>query len=136
MQDHRVIVTYIMLVVTNRLPPFQDGLQRIHENLPSGLTYADRLHTTSTSKESHCTRGNATGSCELKYAATCHRMHYIDHYSIETHTILYIHIGPCLDQHPACGIMAPPGSDMERGALELRGGALGVKRGVVERGAM
>ena len=39
-----------------------------------------------------------------------------------THSILSIHLGPCLDQHPACGLVATPGSDMERGGLPLRGG--------------
>jgi len=101
-------------------------LLRIHDDLPLGPTYADRLHTTSTSKESHCTRGNATGSCELKYAATCHRMHHIDHYSIKTHTILYIHIGPRLDQHPACGLVATFGSSVERRELGLQGRGCGV----------
>jgi len=50
-----------------------------------------------------------------------------------THTILSIHLGPCLDQHTACGLAAIPGSAMERGveALRVGGVALGGKRGVV-----
>ena len=54
-----------------------------------------------------------------------------------THFILSIHLGTCLDQHPACGLVAIPGSEMERGALELRagggrGGALGGESSVKE----
>ena len=37
-----------------------------------------------------------------------------------THFILRIHLGTCLDQHPACGLVAIPGSEMERGVLALR----------------
>jgi len=39
-----------------------------------------------------------------------------------THFIQSIHLGPCLDQYPACGLVALPGSEMERGALGLLGG--------------
>jgi len=38
---------------------------------------------------------------------------------VPTHFILSIHLGPCLDQHPACGLVAIVGSDMERGPLVL-----------------
>ena len=41
---------------------------------------------------------------------------------ISTHFILSIHLDPCLDQKPACGLVAIPGSAMERGPLVLRGG--------------
>ena len=37
-----------------------------------------------------------------------------------THTILSIHLGPCLDQHTACGLMTTRGGEMEWGGLVLR----------------
>ena len=46
----------------------------------------------------------------------------IQSHTMPTHIIQSIHLGPCLDQHPACGLMAPEGSKIERGALELQGG--------------
>jgi len=51
----------------------------------------------------------------------------IQSYTVPTHVILSIHLGPCFDQHPACGLAAILGSEMERGVLVLRGrgGALG-----------
>jgi len=41
---------------------------------------------------------------------------------MKTYTIQSIHLGPCLDQHTACGLVAIPGSEMERGDLVLREG--------------
>jgi len=55
-----------------------------------------------------------------------------------THLILSIHLGPCLDQHPAYGLVAILGSVMERVVLGLQLGedALEVERGVAwKRGA-
>ena len=52
----------------------------------------------------------------------------IQSHTMPTHAIQSIHIGPCLDQHPACGLLATPGSEMERGGLALwegEGGDLG-----------
>jgi len=55
-----------------------------------------------------------------------------------THFILSIHLGPCLDQHPACDLVATLGCGVERGELVLRengrgkhdlGGARGVASG-------
>jgi len=37
-----------------------------------------------------------------------------------THEIHSIQLGPCLDQHPACGLLAMHGSKVERGELVLR----------------
>ena len=51
---------------------------------------------------------------------------------MQTHFIQSIHLGPCLNQHPACGLVAKPGSEMERGGLVLRGG--GGDLGEGERG--
>ena len=49
----------------------------------------------------------------------------ISQYSIQSQTmttyiIQSIHLGPCFDQHPACGLVAILGSLMERGGLGLR----------------
>jgi len=46
----------------------------------------------------------------------------ISQYSIQSQTMTTyitqsIHLGPCLDQHPACGLVAILGSVMERGGL-------------------
>jgi len=40
-------------------------------------------------------------------------------HTMPTHFILSIHLGPCLDQHPACGLVASRGSPVERGPLVL-----------------
>jgi len=52
-------------------------------------------------------------------------------HTIPTHSSLNIHLGPCLDQHPARGVVAMRGSYMERGAPVLRGcvGGLWTGRG-------
>jgi len=42
-------------------------------------------------------------------------------HTIPTYTTHSIHLGPCLDQHTACDLAAILGSEVERGALELRG---------------
>ena len=41
-------------------------------------------------------------------------------HTVITHVIYSISLGPCLDQHPACGLVAIRGSEMERGGLVLR----------------
>ena len=50
--------------------------------------------------------------------------------------MLSIHLGPCLDQYPACGSVALLGSPLERGGLDLRKGggydAFGGVSGVVK----
>ena len=54
-----------------------------------------------------------------------------------THVILCIHLGPCLDQHPACDLVAMLGSQMEGGALEglQEWDVLGGNSGVAGAGA-
>ena len=64
----------------------------------------------------------------------------IQSHTMPTHFILSIHLGPCLEQHPACDLVATRGSEMERGVLALRYGGWGwyVLRGnifVVDGGA-
>ena len=46
----------------------------------------------------------------------------IQSHTMPTHAILSIHLGPCFDQHAACGLVAIRGSEMERGPLVLQGG--------------
>ena len=55
-------------------------------------------------------------------------------HSEPTHITLSIHLGPCLDQHPACGLVATQGSAMERGPLVLLEGGRGGGGGMLWEG--
>jgi len=55
---------------------------------------------------------------------TAHASHGIQSHIMTTHSIQSIHLGPCLDQHPACSRLARIGSVMENRVFGLLDGGV------------
>ena len=101
---------------------------------PSPISYCRRQRRSTHKRHSAPSRRpsyTAVATFELRISNTTYN---IQSHTMPTHFIISIHLGPCLDQHPACGLVAIPGSVMERGVARLRGegqdNALRKERGV------